>query len=50
MLSFTADHLYEVKRWILSWGGGVKVLAPEELVASVREELASALREYGQPR
>lgn len=49
VLSFTADHLYEVKRWILSWGGGVKVLAPEELAASVREELASALREYGQP-
>lgn len=45
-LSFPARHVYEVKRWILSWGGGVQALAPPELVDGVRAELVAALAQY----
>ena len=47
VLGFPALHLYEVKRWVLSWGFGAKVLAPKELVDSVHKELAAALADYG---
>ena len=46
VLEFPALHLYEVKRWVLSWGRGAKALAPMELVEAVREELAAALADY----
>jgi len=46
VLSFAASHLYEVMRWVLSWGGGVMVLEPARLAAMVRDELAGALRDY----
>ncbi len=39
-LIFPADHLLEVKQWLLSWGGDAEVLAPEELVAGMRQEVA----------
>ncbi len=45
-LLFPATHLPEVKRWVLSWGRGARVLAPAELAAAVREELAAALAGY----
>ena len=47
VLGFPALHLYEVRRWILSWGSGAKALAPKELVEAVYRELASALADYG---
>ena len=47
VLGFPALHLYEVKRWILSWGSGARALAPKELVDSVQKELAAALADYG---
>lgn len=47
VLGFPVRHLYEVRRWILSWGSGAKVLAPKELVDSVQKELAAALADYG---
>jgi len=46
VLSFTSNHLFEVKRWVLSWGAGVKVLAPPELVEDLRVELQKALQSY----
>lgn len=46
LLSFTTAHLFEVKRWVLSWGSGVKVLAPPELTNNLREELRKALQAY----
>jgi len=46
LLGFTTNHLFEVKKWILSWGGGVRVLTPPELVDEVRQELRKALRAY----
>jgi predicted DNA-binding transcriptional regulator YafY len=38
-LSFPAKGLYEVQRWVLSWGHSVKVLSPKELRDTVREEV-----------
>ncbi len=46
ILSFSANHLFEVKRWVLSWGAGVTVLEPEELRQDVLRELAEAARNY----
>jgi predicted DNA-binding transcriptional regulator YafY len=46
ILSFPVRHLFEVKRWLLSWGRGVKVLGPPELVAEVQEELVAVLAGY----
>ena len=38
-LSFPAHGLFEVQRWVLSWGRHVRVLAPKELVDAVRDEV-----------
>ena len=46
VLSFRTTHLYEVERWVLSWGEQVKVLAPKELLESVRSSLRKAARKY----
>jgi predicted DNA-binding transcriptional regulator YafY len=45
-LSFMTNQFFEVKRWILSWGGGVEVMAPEELRAAIHRELQKALQAY----
>lgn len=47
VLSFKTNHLYELKRWILSWGAGAKVLGPKELVDDIREELQNIAIHYG---
>jgi len=46
VMTFTANHLLEVMRWILSWGGGARVLAPKELAEAVKRELAEAAGRY----
>ncbi len=46
-LIFVVNHLGELGRWILSWGGGVEVLAPESLRRMVRDELEQARGLYG---
>jgi predicted DNA-binding transcriptional regulator YafY len=38
-LSFPAHGLYEVQRWVLSWGAKVLVLGPEKLSGAVRGEV-----------
>ncbi len=38
-LSFPAKGLYEVQRWVLSWGHGVKVLEPKGLREAVQAEI-----------
>ncbi|MFZ5774563.1 MAG: helix-turn-helix transcriptional regulator [Thermodesulfobacteriota bacterium] len=45
-LTLPATDLVEIRRWILSWGAGVKVLAPRELAEAVRQELSQALAVY----
>jgi predicted DNA-binding transcriptional regulator YafY len=42
-LEFPAPALFEVKRWVLSWGGAVKVIAPKELRDDV---LMAAAKKY----
>lgn len=46
VLSFTTNNLYTVKRWVLSYGPGAKVLGPQELVYMVRQDLKEALGRY----
>lgn len=46
ILSLKVNHLYEIKRWILSWGSGVKALAPKELVKEIATELKRTLVMY----
>lgn len=46
LLSFITNSIIEVKKWILSWGAGVKVLEPEFLAQTVEEELTKALKNY----
>jgi proteasome accessory factor B len=49
-LEFEAAGLYEVQRWVLSWGSQVQVLAPAELVQMVTEEVAAMARIAGTGR
>jgi len=46
VLSFKTNHFFEVKRWVLSWGDGAKVLAPKELVEEVKQEIRDTARYY----
>ena len=46
ILSFQSSHLYEVQRWVLSWGEEVKVLTPKVLVEGVKKALRTATRLY----
>ena len=43
-LEFPATGLFEVQRWVLSWGRWVKVLAPNELKKAVTEEIRQMAR------
>lgn len=45
-LGLPTTDLTEIRRWVLSWGSEVQVLAPRELVRAVRQELAGALAGY----
>lgn len=45
-LHFVARGLNEVKRWILFYGGGAKVLQPAELVEMVRQEIKAMQQLY----
>jgi predicted DNA-binding transcriptional regulator YafY len=45
-LSFPAPSLLEVKRWVLRWGGDVKVMAPKELREQVRQAAREIQRTY----
>ena len=38
-MSLELGDLKEITRWVLSWGGQAKVLAPKELQAAVKEEV-----------
>jgi proteasome accessory factor B len=43
-LSFKVNDLFEVRRWVLSWGAGAEVLGPKELRESVRREAAETAK------
>ncbi len=46
VLSFTTNHLNEVKDWALSWGSSAKVLGPKELVTKIKRDLHAAAGLY----
>jgi len=46
VIKFTANHLLDVTRWILSWGAGARALAPKALVEEVKRELSEAVGKY----
>ena len=48
-LAMRLDSLEEVERWILSWGGHAKVLAPAELKSRVRAAARDVSRVYTEP-
>lgn len=48
ILSFKTNHLFEVKRWVLSWGAGARVLAPKELNQSIMEDIEAIWRKSRQ--
>ncbi len=42
----TANHLFEIRQWIMSWGHGVEVLEPMQLRKEIRQELIKTLNIY----
>ena len=49
IIEFTTNHLNEVKDWVLSWGPGATVLAPQPLIDKVREDLKQTTANYRTP-
>ena len=45
-LEMNLGALEEVERWVLSWGDHSKVLAPKELVISVRKRISGMAKKY----
>lgn len=45
-ISFTAAGFEEIVRWVLSFGKGACVIEPQNLVDRIKEELASARKNY----
>ena len=48
-ISMRLDSLEEVERWVLSWGGHAKVLAPAELKSRVRAAARDMSGNYTEP-
>jgi predicted DNA-binding transcriptional regulator YafY len=44
-LKLKLSSLMEIERWVLSWGGGAKVLKPRELVETVRKSAEAILKQ-----
>jgi predicted DNA-binding transcriptional regulator YafY len=45
-ISFTTSGIFEVKRWVLSWGAAALVLEPKELEQAVKEEIRKMKERY----
>lgn len=43
------EGVWEIKKWILSWGPAAEVLEPEALREEIRKELNDMLQKYGMP-
>jgi predicted DNA-binding transcriptional regulator YafY len=46
LLTLTTSHFLEIKKWILSWGSGARVLEPESLRNEIVTELAQMTQQY----
>jgi predicted DNA-binding transcriptional regulator YafY len=49
-LTFPAKGLYEVQRWVLSWGRQVRVLAPPALCGAVEKEIGAMAEALNQKK
>jgi predicted DNA-binding transcriptional regulator YafY len=47
-LRLRLSSLIEVQRWIMGWGGNVKVMAPRELIASIRAAAQKLLADHAE--
>jgi predicted DNA-binding transcriptional regulator YafY len=47
ILTIRVNHLFEVKRWVLSYGASCEVLEPEELRQQLQEETRQMQGQYG---
>jgi len=46
IISFKTNSLFEVKRWVLSWGAGAEVIKPRELVDMINNDIVGMARVY----
>ncbi len=46
ILELTVSHLFELKKWLLSWGSQAQVLEPAELVGEMAAEVRAMLGHY----
>jgi predicted DNA-binding transcriptional regulator YafY len=46
ILSISTTGLFDVKKWVLSFGSGAKVLGPEDFAREVNEEILKMMRTY----
>jgi hypothetical protein len=46
VLSLITNHLFGVKRWVLSFGGGARVMQPKQLKDEIIRELKAGLRKH----
>ncbi|MCB2183216.1 MAG: transcriptional regulator [Desulfobulbaceae bacterium] len=46
IMTCTVSHLFELKRWILSWGNMARVLEPVELADEIKKTLQDSLNNY----
>jgi len=46
VLSLTTNHLFGVKRWVLSFGSGARVIQPKQLKDEIIRELKAGLRKH----
>ncbi len=44
--SFQVNHLMDIQRWVLSWGGHAEVLEPKDLRESIKTELSNLNKIY----
>ncbi|MBU0680438.1 MAG: WYL domain-containing protein [Proteobacteria bacterium] len=45
-LELTVSHLFELKKWLLSWGSQAQVLEPGELAKEIKAEVGAMARLY----
>ncbi|PLX48575.1 MAG: hypothetical protein C0613_10335 [Desulfobulbaceae bacterium] len=46
LLELTVSHLFDLKKWLLSWGCQARVLEPAELAEQMAEEARAMARLY----
>lgn len=46
IISFKTNSLFEVKRWVLSWGAGAEVIKPGELIDMMQNDVKGMARVY----